>query len=221
MKKNLSTLSLTACLAIAAPTLTHAQSAPARPTFVDSDIRLVVDYPPIATKAFTSAPVLPLHKGAVQPAKGIIGPLGLTQMWSLRLHAFALGAQTLSYPVIGSVRCSNFSATGSFTRVIASTTSLKVDLNAGEVLHSGGYRIEAAQPIHAGETFPTLLVAFSDKTFILSIEAAPQSQKKDLAPQPRLAIVSERATPADRTIALEAWRTSNQSARAGLYAAPQ
>src|SRR5208282_5736184 len=63
MKKNLSTLSLTACLAIAAPTLTHAQSAPARPTFVDSDIRLVVDYPPIATKAFTSAPVLPLHKG--------------------------------------------------------------------------------------------------------------------------------------------------------------
>jgi hypothetical protein len=219
MKKTLSTLVLVALLTIASASF--AQNAPGQPTFVDSDIRLVVDYPPVATKAFTTTPVLPLKKGAVQPAKGVIGPLGLTQMWSLLLHPFTIGAQTLNYPVIGSVRCSNFSATGSFTRVIASTTTIKADLKAGEVLHSGGYLIEAKQPIKAGETIPTLLVTFLGKYFILSIEDAPQAQKKDLAPQPRLAIVSERATPADRDIALEAWRTSNQSARAGLYAAPQ
>jgi hypothetical protein len=206
---------MVALLTATAPTFVHGQSRP--PTFVDSDIRLVVDYPTIATQGFTCAPVLPLKKGAVLPAKGAIGPLGLTQMWSLRQHPFPLGSRTVNYPVIGSVRCSNFSATGSFTRVIASTTSIKADLKAGQLLHSGGYLIQANQPIHAGETIPTLLVVFSDKTFIFSIEEAPQSQKKDLSPQPRLAIASERAKPADHDIALEAWRTSNQSAHEGLY----
>lgn len=211
-----STLALAALLAVAATTLAPAQSN--RPAFIDSDIRLVVDYPPIASKAFTATPVQPLQKGTVLPAKGVIGPLGLTQMWSLRTHAFALARQTLTYPVIGSVRCSNFSDTGSFTRVIASTTQLKPALKAGQVLHSGAYLIEALQPIHAGETIPTLLVTFSGKVFILSLADAPQSQKKDRAPQPRLSIVSQRASPADRAIALEAWRAANQSARAGLYA---
>jgi hypothetical protein len=217
MKTILSTLALASLLTFALATFAQSQ----KQNFIDSDIRLVVDYPPIATKAFATTPVLPLHKGAVQPARGILGPLGLTQMWSLRLHPFTLGAQTLNYPVIGSVRCSNFSATGSFTRVIASTTTIKGDLKAAEVLHSGGYLIEAKQPMRAREVIPTLLITFSGKFFILSIEDAPQPQKKDLAPQPRLAIVSERATPADRDIALEAWRSSNQSARAGLYTASQ
>ena len=203
---------------MATATFAHAQSLD-RPTLIDSDIRLVVDYPPIASKAFATTPVQPLHKGTVLPAKGILGPLGLTQMWSLRSHAFTVGSQTLTYPVVGSVRCSNFSDTGSFTRVIASTTQIKVALKAGEALHSGGYLIEASQAIRAGETIPTLLVTFSGKTFILSLEDAPQSQKKDLAPQPRWSIVSERASAADRAIALEAWRTANQSAQAGLYAA--
>jgi len=214
-----STLALAALLTVAATTLAHAQSN--RPTFVDSDIRLVVDYPPIASKAFATTPVLPLHKGTVLPAKGIIVPLGLTQMWSLSRHAFALGPQTLTYPVIGSVRCSNFSDTGSFTRVIASTTQVKLALKAGQLLHAGGYLIEASQPLHAGESIPTLLVTFSEKTFIFSLAEAPHSQKKDLAPQPLLSIVSERARPADRDIALEAWRAANQSARASLYTAPR
>jgi hypothetical protein len=219
MKTILSALALAALLTIAA--VAHAQNAPGQSTYVDSDIRLVVDYPAIAAKAFTATPVQPLHKGNVLPSKGVIGPLGLTQMWSLRTHAFALASQTLTYPVIGSVRCSNFSATGSFTRVIASTTSIKADLKAGQVLHSGGYLVQAAQPIKAGESIPSLLVTFFGKFFILSLAEAPQSQKKDLAPQPRLSIADDRATPADRDIALEAWRVANQSARAGLYTAPQ
>jgi hypothetical protein len=213
MKKFSSTLNLLALLTIAA--LANAQNS--RPAFVDSDIRLVVDYPPIVAKAFTTTPVLPLHKGAVQPAKGIIGPLGLTQMWSLRLQPFTLGGQTLNLPVIGSVRCSNFSDTGSFTRVIASTTSIKAALQPGQPLRSGAYLVEATQPVHAGETIPTLLITISGKFFIFSIEAVPQSQIKNLAPQPRLSIVSALAKPADRAIALEAWRTSTQSARDGLY----
>jgi hypothetical protein len=222
MKTILSPLALAALLTIAAVTPATAQAPQAgHPTYVDSDIRLVVDYPAIAAKAFTAAPVQPLHKGNVLPAKGVIGPLGLTQMWSLRTHAFALASQTLTYPVIGSVRCSNFSATGSFTRVIASTTSIKADLKAGQVLHSGGYLVQAAEPIKAGETIPSLLVTFFGKFFILSLAEAPQSQKKDLAPQPRLSIADDRATPADRDIALEAWRVANQSARAGLYTSPQ
>ena len=205
-------LALAAVLAVAAAAgLVHGQTA--RPALLDSDIRLVTDYPPIASRAFVTTPVEPLHKGTVLPAKGILGPLGLTQMWSLRTHAFALGGQTLTYPVIGSVRCANFSDTGSFTRVIASSTSVKADLKAGQMLHSGGYVLEASQLVRAGESIPTLLVMFSGKTFILSLEESGQSQK------PRLAIVGERTPAADRAIALEAWRTANQSAKAGLYAA--
>jgi hypothetical protein len=216
MKHKFSTLALSTLLAVTA--FAHAQNSPEHLTLIDSDIRLAVDYPPIATKVFTSTPVLPLHRGAIHPAKGVFGPLGLIQMWSLRLHRFTLGGRTLNYPVIGSVRCSNFSDTGSFTRVIASTTQVKVALKADEILHSGGYFIEARQPIGAGENIPTLLVTFSGRTFILSLEEAAQSQKKEPAPQPRLWIASERASASDRAIALEAWRTANQSARAGLYA---
>jgi len=216
MKSTFFTLSLAMFLAIAA--FAHAQNSSDRLTLIDSDIRLAVDYPPIATKVFTSTPVLPLHRRTVLPAKGVFGPLGLIQMWSLRLHPFTLGGRTVNYPVIGSVRCSNFSATGSFVRIIASTTSIKANLKTTELLHSGRYLIEARQPIRAGETIPTLLVAFGGQTFLLSLEDAPSSQEKDLAPQPRLSIASERATPADRDIALEAWRIANQSARAGLYA---
>jgi len=219
MKKIRSTVALAALL-IGAANFAIAQNAPGAPqpgalTFVDSDIRLVIDYPPVAAKAFASTPVRQLKKGSVLPATGVIGPLGMTQMWSRSQHEFSIGPRTAKYPVIGSVRCSNFPNTGSFTRVIASTTVLKVNLKAGEVLHSGDYRIEARRAIQSGEAIPTLRIVTGGKDYFLSIEETP-SNHKDASTQPALAIVNELAPPGDFDIVMEAWRKSNESIRTGV-----
>jgi hypothetical protein len=223
MKRILSTLALAAFLTGTAGNFANAQNEPRITqsdgrTFLDSDIRIGADYPPIAGKTFTSAPVVPLRKGAVLPSRGLIGVQGMDRMLSVRQHDFAIGPRTVKYPVIALMRCSNFPDTGSFVKVIASTTTFNVALKAGEVLHSGAYRIEATRAIHAGETVPTLRVVFGENVFILSIEGAQEAKNQADAAllQPRLTIVNEHAKPGDRDIAIEAWRKSNQSVTEGI-----
>jgi hypothetical protein len=228
MKQILPALVMATFLSGAAVPFANAQNAPGtanpgRRTFIDSEITIGVAFPPIETKAFVSTPVLPLKKGTVLPARGVIASRGMDQMWSLTQHDFAIGSQTLKYSVTGLVRCSNFSDTGSFARVIASTTVIKVDLKPGGALHSGPYRIEAKHRIKAGENIPSLRVVTGGKSYIFSIEEAspPPSQVNAPGPQPRLTIVDDPVTSAERDIAMEAWRTATQRAKEGIVTAPR
>ncbi len=212
-------------------------SRPGERTFVDSQITLGEDYLPISNKTFVSMPVMQLNKGAVLPSKGVIGKLGMDRMLSLREFDFATGPRGFTYPVMGLMRCSNFSDTGSFVKVIASKTALRADAKTGEGMRSGGFLIEARRDIRARQTLPTVRVAFAKKYFIFSIEEAPQAKpavpqarvnappaqvnasqaKVDASkPQPLLTIAPEQASARDREIALEAWRLSNQSVREGI-----
>jgi hypothetical protein len=198
-------------------------SRPGERTFVDSQITLGTDYPPIANRSFISMPVLQLKKGDVLPSRGVIARLGMDRMLSLRQFDFAIGPRTVHYPVVGLMRCSNFSATGSFVKVIASKTALKADVKAGEAAHSGGFLIEARRAIPARETIPTVRVVFGEKYFIFSIEEAPQAAGQGDAAklQPLLSIAQEHAAAGDREIALEAWRLSNESVREGILRGAQ
>jgi hypothetical protein len=223
MKQFVSTLGLAAFLIGVAGSPANSQSVQKIAnsdgrTVIDSEITLGADFPPITSKLFTSTPVLPLKKGTVLPAKAVIAALGMNQMWSVSQHGFAIGAATLKYPVTGLVRCSNFPNTGSFARVIASTTVIKVDLKTGGGLHSDGYWIEAKRAIKAGETIPTLRIVIGRNSYIVSIEEAPPATNKDAAgnPLPGLTIVREHGPPGDRDVALEAWRIANQSVRGGI-----
>ena len=198
---------------------------------MDSQITLGADYPPISNKSFVSMPVMQLKKGEVLPSKGVIGKLGMDRMLSVRQFEFvagpqgrpgapgvpSVGVQGLKYPVVGLMRCSNFSDTGAFVKVIASKTALRADAKAGTGVHTGGYLIEAKRDINARQTIPTVRVVFAEKYFIFSIEEAPPNAAKPrIAPQPVLTIAQEQTSARDRGIALEAWRLFNASVREGI-----
>ncbi len=192
-------------------------SRPGERIIVDSQITLGVDFPPISNKIFLSMPVMQLKKGMVLPSKGVIGRLGMDRMLSLREFAFAADPQGMQYPVIGLMRCSNFSATGAFVKVIASKTALHADAKAGTGVHTGGYVIEARRDIAARQTIPSVRVVFAEKYFIFSIEEAPAAATKpQSASQPLLIIAQEQTSARDREIALEAWRLSNAGVREGI-----
>ena len=230
MKRILSTLAWAALLAVLAaglasgqrePTVsrsTVSQSTVTQPggrTFLDSQITLGTAYPPITNRAFVSMPVMQLKAGEVLPSRAVMGRLGMDRMLSLRQFDFATGPRNMPYPVVGLMRCSNFSATGSFVKVIASKTALRAAVKAGEAVRSGGFLIEARRAIPARETIPSVRIIFGEKYFIFSIEEAPPTVNS-AKPQPALTIAEEHAEARDREIALEAWRLSNASVREGI-----
>jgi hypothetical protein len=209
--RKLVALGTLAATAVCAAGGTAARPAPSdAPTVLDSQITLGTDYPAMANRSFASTPVMQLKRGTVLPSRALIGRLGMDRMVSVRRYNFEIGARTVAYPVVGLMRCSNFSDTGSFVKVIASRTVVRVDAG-GQPVHSGAFAIEAARVIKAGESIPTVRVNFQDKNFIFSIEEAPKA-----ATQPMLSIVPIHASAREREVALEAWRLSNQTVREGM-----
>lgn len=212
---------LLACLAVVnvagqkEPAITQSNGR----TFLDSQITLGTDYPAIRNQTFLSIPVLQLKKGTMLPSRGLIGKLGMDRMLSLRQYDFAIGRRTVSYPVVSLMRCSNFSETGSFVKVIASTTVFKVDLKPGGALHTGGLLIETNRAFKAGEKIPTVRIHFGETYFIFSIEEAATAGAAK--PLPLLTISPEHTTAHDREIAVEAWRLSNDSVREGIVKGAQ
>ena len=214
MKKIIWTVVLEAFLIGAAGVLANGFDVPSIAiyngrTFLAAKLTISADYPPISKTAFISTPVLPIKKGTILPARGVVEAAGENQGWSISEHDFVIGARTVKYPVFGVV---NFASIGNFT-VIASTTVIKVGLKAGEVLHSDGYLIEAKRAIKAGETIPTVCMEGKGGYSIISIDAVPQAKDKDAhaKPQPCLTLIDERVKLSDRTNVLEAWRLSNES----------
>jgi hypothetical protein len=104
----------------------------------------------------------------------------------------------------------------------ASTTSVKMDLRAGEAARAGGYLIAAKQAIKAGDAVPSLLFMRGDYYSIMSIEPLPkQNEETDTAAlEPFLTIFDEHLKEADRTQALQAWRASNNALSGGVLNIP-
>jgi hypothetical protein len=203
MKKAKSTVALALFLSATVGTLTHGQDK-------------TITVPTLSAKAFVTTPAITLLKHG--DAGNLVIGSGRNTYWDERVHDFMIGGQTVKYPVFGIVPSSGSDSSGNFT-VFASTTVIREDVNAGEVLRSGGYLVEAKRAIKAGEAIPTLLLTADLKAYsIISIDAAPKGKdKSDVAkPQPWLTIFRELATPRDRAMALEAWRISNETVEKGV-----
>ncbi|MGA9987143.1 MAG: hypothetical protein WBP69_05130 [Terriglobales bacterium] len=184
----------------------------------DRTITLSAVPPTVSNGAFTTTKVLALEAGRTLPGQFIIGH-GCTQVWDVRVHAFVNGDRTVKYPVIGIVSCPEFESR-SFA-AFASTTSVKADLKAGQTSHSGGYLIAAKQAIKAGDAIPSLLFMRGDYYSIMSIEPLPQQNgKSDATLEPFLTIFDERLKESDRTLALQAWRASNNALSGGVLNIP-
>ena len=154
----------------------------------------------VSNKAFTSTPVAPLKKGTVLASSYIMDNWCGKQSWGFDSYDFLIGGNTVTFPVIGLMDCSGSDSTGNYT-VLASKTVFAVDIKAGELLHSGGYLIEAKRAIKAGETIPTLLFWGSGGDSFLSIEEAPKAEGNNSTakPQPLLTIFDEHMKPNERT----------------------
>jgi hypothetical protein len=173
-----------------------------------------ITVPTLSAKAFVTTPAIKLLRHG--DAGNLVMGDGRDTYWDERVHDFVIGGQTVKYSVFGIIPGSGSDSAGNFT-VFASTTVIREDVRAGEVLRSGGYLVEAKRAMKAGESIPTLLLTTDQKAYsILSIEAAPATKGKDkrdaAKSQPWLAIFGEHATPRDRALALEAWRISNEIA---------
>jgi len=159
----------------------------------------------VSSKSFTTTLVTPYEKGKSLVLDNSCGK----QAWSYDSVDFVIGGKTVTHPVVGIVDCHdpNFAST-----VLASKTVISVDIKAGEVLHLGGYLIDANRAIKAGETLPTLLLFSNGKYSIISIEEAPKGENKGDAAksQPLLTFFDEHMDLSERTFAVEAWRLANK-----------
>jgi hypothetical protein len=182
-----------------------------RSNVLESQIPLGFNHPPIAGASFRNTTVVPLPKGSVLPARGILGRLGLDRMLSLRQHDFTVGSRRQRYPVMSLMRCSNFPATGEFVQVIASTTTIRRNLKSGSVLQENGFQLETTRAIRRGEKLPSLRILFQHKKVLLSLEATAGP-----SPKPVLSISQDLMSAGERAIALEAWRFAQQSAKMGV-----
>jgi hypothetical protein len=161
-------------------------------TFLAGELSIGGDISPVDNKTFTCATVQPLKKGDKIAAR-----TSDDQAWSADKFSFKIGDNTVAYPVMAMVKCSD----GNFQVLFAAKTTIKVDMKAGEVIHSEGFSIEAKRAIKAGETIPTILIGDSP----ISIEADSQAQDSKAKPKPFLTIFKDDAKKEDRALALEAW----------------
>jgi hypothetical protein len=82
------------------------------------------------------------------------------QAWSMT----NVQVEQYAYPIMAMVKSSN----GQSFTIYPALLKAKINIKAGDVLHSGKYAIETTRQIKAGETFPVLIVSDS----VLSAEAA-------------------------------------------------
>lgn len=139
---------------------------------------------------FTYTPAQPLKGGDV-----IAATVSDDQSWSVRTKP--IGTKKVQYPVIAMVRASD----GIFYILTPGVLKLKVDIKAGEALHSNDYDIETKRSLKAGDSIPVL---HCGNRSLISVEAA-EGIKKGVKAEPWFtAFLKENSGTRNATI--EAWR---------------
>jgi hypothetical protein len=94
------------------------------------------------------------------------------QTWSLRATSLSNGARTVRYPIFGDVRTAN----GERRVLVPATLNVKIDIPAGQVLHTKDplvFDITATRSIKAGESLSVIFInGKNDTPSILSVETA-------------------------------------------------
>jgi len=161
-------------------------------TFIAGQITLPSDLEVVDTKSFTCTPARPLKKGDTLATRA-----SEAESWSVASQSSKIGDKQMTYPFMGLVKGSD----GGRRAFFAATLSFKIDMKAGEVVHSEGYKIEAKRAVKAGEPIPAIYF-FSP---IFSVEPA-QGAKGDAGEHPAVVISSDSATPGVLKPAEEVWQ---------------
>jgi hypothetical protein len=180
-------------------------------TFVAAKITIASDITPLNTEIFSWTPLLPLKRGNILAARGVIEGGQENQIWSVKEHSFTVGTTSVNYPVFGIM---TFQSTGN-TTVIPSIITIKQKINAGENLHANGNLISTDRPLEMGMVIPTLVIINGDE-YIMSIKASTQQKSGAGEAVPFLIIGHEAGVSDNRAETLEAWRKTNESMKVGF-----
>jgi hypothetical protein len=135
----------------------------------------------------------PRTLGAVLDAIG-----SADQTWSVKATSLSNGARAVRYPIFADVRTAN----GERRVLIPATLNVKIDIQAGQVLHTKDplvFDITATRSIKAGESLSVLFInGKNDTPSILSVETAKGA--------PVFTAFLRSDNPDARRAAMEAWR---------------
>jgi len=160
------------------------------------DLLYVVD-----NDTFRCTPVeAPRTLGAVLDAIG-----SEDQTYSVNATSLSMGARTVRYPIFADIRIAN----GERRVLIPATLTVKVDMQAGQVLstkESPAFDVTATRSIKAGESLSVLFInGKHDTPSILSIETTNGA--------PSFTAFLRSDNPEGRRAALEAWRIESELAQ--------
>jgi hypothetical protein len=127
------------------------------------------------------------------------------QTWSVRATSLSNGARTVRYPIFGDVRTAN----GERRVLVPATLNVKIDIPAGQVLHTKDplvFDITATRSIKAGESLSVIFInGKNDNPSILSVETANGA--------PVFTAFLRSDNPGARRAAIEAWRIESDLAQ--------
>jgi len=168
-------------------------------TFLAGKITVKGDIPAIDNKAFACTQVR--VKG-----EEFASMTSEDQAWSIDKMPLLIGTTDVGYPMMAMLKCSD----GNFCDVFPVILKAKIEIKAGELIHSDGYAIDVKRSVKAGDSIPAIRVG---KTFVLSVEAAEGAKTSGEA-EPWFTALKEDTKANDRSTAIEAWRI--ETAHVGL-----
>jgi hypothetical protein len=130
------------------------------------------------------------------------------QTWSVNSVPMSTGVRTVRYPVFADVQ----TPSGARRVLIPATLKVKIDIKAGETLHSKGqlaFDITTMRSIKAGESLSVLYInAKKNAPAILSVETADGS--------PSFTAFLRSDNPDGRRTAIDAWKVESERVRKDL-----
>ena len=137
----------------------------------------------VNNEAFSYTPVHPLKKGDVLAAK-----VSQDEGWSVAVAKLLVGGKYVDYPALATIRNRT---------VYPAVLKTKLTIQAGAVIHSGGYIIEVKRPVKIGDTIPVVCVG---DDAVLSVGAGSEAE-------PWFSAFKEGIGLKDRAADVKAWRT--------------
>jgi hypothetical protein len=151
-------------------------------------IKLTGDIPSLDNKAFACTQAPYIKNGSQFAARG---------SWSMDTDSVEVDGRAADVPTIAMLSCSD----GSSLCVFPAVLKAKIDMKAGEIIHSDGYEIQTTRAVKAGETIAVFRVG---DTSVVSVASDGKGANAD-ASNPWFTAFKEATKTSDRSVSIDAW----------------
>ncbi|OGR02558.1 MAG: hypothetical protein A2520_11080 [Deltaproteobacteria bacterium RIFOXYD12_FULL_53_23] len=169
-------------------------------TFMAGQLSVARDISSVENKAFVCTILTPLKKDDT-----IAAMVSEDQAWSMHKQALDVGKQKIEFSVMASAK----SKDGAFHTFFPAWMEFKINVKAGETVHTNGFQIRTKRPIKAGDRIPVILVGLSS---MLSVESEAGSRDANMPPLPWLTVHKDDLDANARSSAIDIWRLAKEHA---------